>query len=215
MALGRKDGQNNSNLVFLSPRGKKDGKEIEPQFFIRRKVGDKYQEDGSTDRFSGTLSKIQHKTVAMVAPAAPLEVISITLDDAQENERYIAEFTFKVPTRSLFNRILNLQKFDNVEISYFRNKDGWEAFALRQDGQTITAKYEKGDPAIPEVEVTKKKNGTEDKDYFEVNKFFQEKMVEFGQAIERVNSGSSKQEAVKSNQDEDCQKGSSGDDIPF
>ena len=215
MALGRKDGQSNSNMVFLSPRGKKDGKEITPQFFIRRKVGDKYVEDGSTDRFSGKLSRITHKSVApTVATAAPLEIISITMDDEVENERYVAEFTFKVPTRSLFNRILNLKNFDNVEISYFRNKDGWEAFALRQDDQTVTAKYEKGNPELPEVEVTKKKNGTEDKDYFEINKFFQEKMIELGRTLDKNNS-TARQEAREAVQEGSSSQAVSEDDIPF
>ncbi len=200
MALGRTEQESNSSLVFLSPRAKKEGKEIDPAFFIRRKIDGEWKEDGSVDRFSGKLVGVAHKSVALPAPAKPLNIISVTLEDEEAKEKYVAEFTFKVPTRSLFNRILNLNGQDGVEISYFRNKDGFESFALRQNGETVKAKWEKGDKEVPEVEVTVKKSGEVDKDYFEINQFYQQKMVELG---EKLKAGGKTQSAPKSQVVED------------
>ena len=214
--LGRKEQESNSSLVFLSPRAKKDGKEIEPAFFIRRKINGEWKEDGSTDRFSGKLVAVAHKLVPLPAPAKPLSLIAITLEDEEAGEKYIAEFTFKVPTRSLFNRILNLNGTDDVEISFFRNKEQYESFAVRQKGETVKGKYGKGDSAVPEVEITKKKSGEIDKDYFEVNKFYQDEMVALGERL-RANPAPAVKKVKKeeSNDYKDLEDLEDSEAIPF
>jgi hypothetical protein len=220
MALGRNSEQeSSSDLVFLSPRAKKDKKDIEPAFFIRRKVNGEWKEDGSVDRFSGKLVSVNHKIVELPAPAKPLNLIVVTLEDEEAKEKYVADFTFKVPTRSLFNRLLNLNGTENVEISYFRNKDGYESFAVRQNGETVKAKWDKDDKTVPEVEVTVKKSGEVDKDYFEVNQFYQKKMVELGEALKKApkteSSSPKKTQKQETGSDYHDVSGIDSEEIPF
>lgn len=184
MAFGRNNSEQNSNLVFLTPKGKVGGKEIDPVFYARKKIDGKYEDIKPESAFSGTLVKIEHKVATPPAPAQPFDLIVYTVDD--EENRYICEFTFKNATRSLFNRTLSLESFEGLEISYFRNDAGFENLGLTQNKQRLKAKYEKGE--YPEVTViTNPKTGKEvSKDYEEVNTFFKEKMIELGEKLKGV-----------------------------
>ena len=176
--LGKQNSGSSKDLIFLTPKGKKGGKEIDPVFEVRRKVEGNYKDVESVTDFSGNLVKVEHKVATPQAPAKPFDLIAYTIDAPDSDERYIVEFTFKNSTRSFFNRTLGLESFENVEIGTFRNDAGFETLTIKQDGKPVKAKYAKED--VPEVEVTVKKSGDVDKDYFEVNKFFKEKMIEFG-----------------------------------
>jgi hypothetical protein len=105
---------------------------------------------------------------------------------------------------------------DDVEISFFRNKEQYESFAVRQKGETVKGKYEKGDSAVPEVEITKKKSGEIDKDYFEVNKFYQDEMVALGERL-RANPAPAVKKVKKeeSNDYKDLEDLEDSEAIPF
>ena len=187
MPLGRTEqNQSGKNLVFLSPKVKENGKDVDPVFLVRSKVDGKYVDQKPETEFSGDLVKVEHKIASPPAPAQPFDLIALTVDD--DENRYVVEFTFKYPTRSLFNRILNLENGKNVAFSYWRNADGFETLGIKQNGQPVKGKYTKFDPKegaretdYPDVEILKSKAGKEiGKNYDEVNEFFKSKMIEFG-----------------------------------
>ena len=182
MAFGRSTSEQNSNLVFLTPKAKIAGKEVTPSFHARKKIDGTYQEIKAESEFSGTLVKIEHKLATPPAPAQPFDLIVYTVDDGEN--RFVCEFTFKHSTRSLFNRTMGLQDFDNIEIGYFRNKDGFETLALKQNGAPVKAKFAKGE--FPEVTIiTNPKTGKEvSKDYDEINTFFKDEMIAFGKRLQ-------------------------------
>lgn len=182
MAFGRTNSEQKSNLVFLTPKGKVGGKEIDPLFFARKKIDGKYQDIQPESAFSGTLVKVEHKLATPPAPAQPFDLIVYTVDDGEN--RFVCEFTFKNSTRSLFNRTMSLETFDGLELSYFRNEEKFENFGITQHGKPLKAKFAKTEyPAV--TVITNPKTGKEvSKDYDEINTFFKDEMVAFGKRLQ-------------------------------
>jgi len=80
---------------------------------------------GQYDRFSGNLKRIvpkvkEYKKEGKVIDAK--DVVAIFLEDGEDT--YMLELTYKISTRNLFNRFLNLNTFENLEISYWRDDKG-------------------------------------------------------------------------------------------
>lgn len=181
MALGRKNSdQSNSTLIFLSPRTKDEkGEKADPHFLIRKKVDGEWVQAGSVDRFSGNLSKIESKEIPL-KKGGKMELITVTVEDPETEEKYVADFGFKVATRGLFNRLINLETFENIEISYWENDKGYDVLSLRQNNEPVKAKYTKEE--IPQVQEVKLRGETV-RDYILVDTFYKEELAALNDKI--------------------------------
>lgn len=178
MALGR-NGNIDGKLIILQARLKDaDGNKTKPYFSISDKVdGSWVQRSETTDRFSGTLKKFLVKTKDIYRDGKVVDkmnLLDIYVEDGDET--YLASFTFKISTRGLMNRMLNLKSPENIQISIWQDDKGYEVITLRQNDEIVKAKYTKDEvPVPPEVKI----RGNLVRDYFEVDQFFIDKINSF------------------------------------
>ncbi len=189
MALGNQNKQNFSDLIFLRNVGAKKavdfptkGKNGVPYFLVSQKVDGKYAQTLKTDEFSGELKKIvvedkydPIRNSDLIEKYGQSKVVKFELFDAVNNQTYIWRASFGMSTRSLFNRVLNLQGRENIRITLWANEKGFDNFCLYQNGQLVKPKYLKDDPAVPAVEKIMFK-GKEQPDDTKVNLFFEQAM---------------------------------------
>jgi hypothetical protein len=218
MALGR-NGNIDGKLIILQARLKDaDGNKTKPYFSISDKVdGSWVQRSETTDRFSGTLKKFLVKTKDVYRDGKVVDkmnLLDVYVEDGDET--YLASFTFKISTRGLMNRLLNLTSPENVQISLWQDDKGYEVLTLRQNDQVVKAKYSKEEvPSPPEVKI----RGSLVRDYFEVDQFFIDKINSFSFA--KSEPVEVKNGAVKSTPKEELSKKTTAltdipeDDIPF
>lgn len=196
MALGNGSGFNNGPLVFLTPRAKNvDGEKLEkPHFSVGRigKDGKIIQSPGETpSSVSGDLVSIQIKDKIFKKGTVEEKTREVSLylrdnskrspeEEKLPRETYRLPLTFSHPSRGLFNSLANLTEkgdFNNLVIYYYRNKDGYETFGLKQNENSIRWKYsldELPEPIRSVHPVTKKELPPV---YDEVNDFFEKELL--------------------------------------
>lgn len=177
MALGSsKSSQNDTDLVFLSVRSKdKDGTKVKPHFSVgRRNAEGKIDTVESDDsEVSGNLTRLEIKEKDFNGSITKL--VLLYLKDQQAGETYVLSLNFRNSTRGLFNRLFNLETTDNLTIGVYENKRGYETFYMRQGQERVEWKYKLEDLPEPEPKTI---NGNRINDYYEVDRFFEENLVE-------------------------------------
>lgn len=182
--------QNNAHgsLIVLKPVSRtKEGTEVNPYFQISRKNTDKWeiQDDQSISSVTGDLTKVEVAEEEYKGDS--YFRVKFYLRDGDES--YLIPFRFNISTRSLVNAILNLEEFTDVNISYFRSKSGYDTFAVKQNGNRVSWKYELDEiPSAKEVVFQKKKV----KDYSDVDAFYVEKLQEFAEKLGKSTNAVSK-----------------------
>lgn len=148
MALSNGKGYSNTPLVFLSARSKTkgaDGKTVEiprPYFEVSRVNPESKKIEKTSDQpteISGNLSGIQIKIREYEGKNTSHVILFIS--DSEANETYHLDLTHRIPSRSLFNSLLSLESPENIAISIYRSKKGYESFGLQQNGQQVKWKY--------------------------------------------------------------------------
>lgn len=193
MALSNGRGNTaDGNLIVLKPKHQDaDKKPVKPHFEVRGKdeTGE-WVDMGQYDRFSGNLKRIvpkvkEYKKDGKVIDAK--DIVGIFLEDGEDT--YMLELTYKISTRNLFNRFLNLETFENLEISYWRDDKGYDVMTLRQNDQVVKAKYYKkneftkeGEELLPETRKVKV-NKVEVTDSTELDEFFKAKLEELNSKV--------------------------------
>ncbi len=173
MALGNSAGFGNSGpLIFLSPRSKdKDKKECDPHFTVGRSVEGKIVDDKETvTNVGGDLFRLEFKEREYNGEVS--EEVILYLKDKEANEAYRLPIRFGVAGRGLFNKLITLSSFEGLQIGYYRNKAGYDAFSLKQGDQSVKWKYE-NDKLPAALEIKHPTSGKVlQRDYSEINKFF-------------------------------------------
>lgn len=178
MALGNINNPD-SKLIILTPKVKDaNDNKTKPYFSIADKVnGEWVTRPETTDRFSGTLEKFSIRSKEFKKDGkvvGKMNFLDVFITDG--NERYLASFSFKISTRGLMNRLLNLQSQENVQISFWQDDRGYEVLTLRQNDEVVKGKYSKEEIPVPtEVKI----RGQVERDYYEVDQFFIDKINEF------------------------------------
>ncbi len=167
----------NTNMVFLSivSRDENDEK-IKPFFRISRVIDSKIEKTDETyEVLSGNLYKVNFKDKVFRNQTTPT-VDLIFKDNTQgSDETYCLNLTYRNSTRSLFNSLAGLEDFDDLEVSVYNNKKGYETFSLRQNGEKTNWKYELDElPVIKKVTINRK----EESDFSEINTFFENELKE-------------------------------------
>lgn len=203
MALGNKNQK--GGLIVLKPIFKVEGEYVTPFFQVRRKVDGSWRNDEEgVPSVSGDLTKIEVKENEYQGNKYKETVLYI--NDPQENEVYLVNLRFNLPSRSLFNSLLSLESPKNVSVSLYKDKkSGYGRYGLWQNNDTLVRwKYDLEDlPDVPTVTI----GGKEQKDYFEVDEFYAKKLGELATRLLKQEP-SDKPVAVGAEPEED-------DDIPF
>lgn len=178
MALGNTNNPD-SKLIILTPKVKDaNDNKTKPYFSIADKVnGEWVTRPETTDRFSGTLEKFSIRSKEFKKDGkvvGDMKFLDVFITDG--DERYLASFSFKISTRGLMNRLLNLKSQENVQISFWQDDRGYEVLTLRQNDEVVKGKYSKEEIPVPtEVKI----RGQVQRDYYEVDQFFIDKINEF------------------------------------
>lgn len=179
MALGSK--HNNPNLVVFSLKLKtKD--EPKPVFIVSQKQEDgKFHEVNRVHSVSGTLIEIEHRETPYNGDV--IKSVSLYLKDG--DEFYMVSLPYTILSRSVFNSLLNLKSFEDIEISLYNSKpreDGkvYGAASVWQNRQLVNWAFERDAlPATPEITFKGKKM----RDTEALDKFFEEKIRELNTRI--------------------------------
>lgn len=160
MAIGNKDSNSGKSVFFVKIVRKDDeGKEIEPYFSFRQKQADgSYKEVQQNTSFSGNLTKVSTGVFTYEGVDSPQAKIS--LEDGAEV--YVADLSYNLATRGLFNAILALDNYENIRINVYKTKPNAEgkrfvALSLWQNNENVKWKYAFTDlPAIKKLKLGKK-----------------------------------------------------------
>lgn len=214
MALGRNNNVD-GKLIILQPRFKDaEGNKTKPYFSITEKVdGSWTQRKETTDRFSGNVKKFLVKSKDIVRDGKVVDkmnLFDIYVEDGDET--YLVSFSFKISTRGLMNRMLNLKSPENIQISIWQDDKGYEVLTLRQNDEIVKAKYAKEEvPVPPEVKI----RGNLVRDYFEVDQFFIDKINSFTFVSNSEAPESKEEKATKATKKAKVEVQEDDSEIPF
>lgn len=181
---------NDTKLIVLSPKSQdKDKNPVKPYFQVDFKNDEgkwETKDDKSVDRVSGRLKRVIAKIKEFKRGGVVVDqkdIVQIFLEDESADETYLIDFNYKISTRRLFARLLALEDFNNVQISYWRDKEGYDVLTLRQNDEVVKAKYTKEEmPAPKKVKINK----VEMTDNSDLDAFLKEKLLELN---DRIQSG--------------------------
>jgi len=204
MALGNNNSFGGGPLIFLTPRNKDaKGEKVKPYFSVSR-VGEDGKIAQTTEQVtsvSGDLVKADYKERDVKTKAGTTEKrksVALYLKDSQASETYHVDISFSIAGRSLFNALATLGdsgSFEDVEISVYENRKGFEVFGLKQGGQQVKWKYNLDE--LPKADPIKDKKGNLIKnDYSEIDEFF---LIEINKISEKLGGSKKKleQESTK------------------
>lgn len=217
MALQSGSGGSNNNdskLIILTPKSQdKDKNKVKPYFEVKTRVGDKWEtSEDKPDRFSGRLKRVVAKEEEFKRGGVVIDtkdVVELFVDDEETNETYLVKFNYRIATRRLFVRLLGLETFDNIQVSYWRDKEDYDVLTLRQNDEVVKAKYTKEEmPLSKEVTVNKVKM----RDNSELDAFLKEELLKLNDKIS-ASSKAAPQKAVRTKVVDSGEV--KEDDIPF
>lgn len=195
MALGNNSGFGNSGaLLFLSPRSKdKDKKDVPPHFVVGRSVDGKIVDDTETvTQVSGDLFRIEFKEREYNGETFEEPVLYLRGKSALDetvSESYRLPIRFGIPGRGLFNRLASLTDggdFSNLQVDYYRNRNGYETFGLKQAGEPVKWKFENADLPVP-LEIKHPTTGKVlQRDYSELNALFRAELQKIADKVNKV-----------------------------
>lgn len=178
-------------MLLLTPRSRdKNKQDVPPHFEIAHYEGDKVvQEDRTVTSVSGDLFKLdfkQHEYEGNVTE----EAIFFLRDKAAgpEGESYRLGIRFGTTGRSLFNSLASLADGDNfngLQLDYYRSKKGYDSFALKQNGEKVSWKYELKDLPQP-LEIKHPVSGKVlQRDFSAVNAFLKEELLKIAAKVNK------------------------------
>lgn len=183
MALGRQTEDRGELIVLDLKLTDENKKPIKPEFIIRKKSPEtgKYESQGTCTSFSGRLKSVQTKVKEFKRDNVVIdskEVVDLYFEDGDET--YLLPLSYNIANRGIYNRLLNLDTFLNLEVNCWRDDRGFSVLTLRQNGQSVKGKFSREQIPVP-TEVTFK--GKIQRDYSEVDKFFKDELIKLSERI--------------------------------
>jgi len=221
MALYNKGQQGSSNAIFLSPKTRDaENKDIDACFKGRKK-----NEDGGYEDIEDDIQKVEGNIRSLTIKHTPYndEVISaaqIIMDDPGSDETYIVGLKFNMLNRSIMNCILSIKALENVSISLYRNKKGYNSAWVEQGGAAPGWKFAYADLPRP-IEITHPKlvdptTGRPkviSRDYSELDDFFISELESWAANLD-ILGPAKKEDSVKPNESS-AKKEGDDDSAPF
>ncbi len=191
MALSSGNNYSNDPLIFLTCRSRdKEDKKVSPHFEIAR-VGDdkKIAKTGeSCTKISGDLRRPKFSTREWNGE----QVKHVTLyihdqgikegPDARPKETYCLDLTYRIASRQLFNAVIGLTNPNNVQISIYENKGGYEALSLWQDDKMAPWKFDGRKGEIPKA-IESTFRGKIQRDFTPTDNFFDAELRKWADAM--------------------------------
>lgn len=204
--LGRNNEDRGDLIILEFKTSDADKKPIKPEFSIRRKNPEtgKYEPQGSVYEFTGNLKTVVTKVKEYKKDGKIIdskEVVDLYFQDGEET--YLVPFSYRIASRSFFNRLLNLTSGENLKVLCFRDDRGYEVVVLYQNGTIVKGKYSRDELPKPQEFVRK---GKTERIYDEVDAFMKAKLDELGS---KIKPGHSQKEVSAPSKEDD------GDDIGF
>ena len=156
----------------------------EPVFEVSKKIGEDYQKlDETAKVVSGNLISASPRENDYQGKI--IRSINLTLQDG--NDVYFLSVGETFIGRNLYNALLALKTFDDIQIGLYQSKKKpgqdktFASVSLRQHGETVRGLYDnkKELPAVKKVRV----NGKDQSDTEELDNFFREKMKAFCKVV--------------------------------
>ena len=195
MAYGKKAGGNSDYklLVFRLKNKDENAVELVPNLFqVSEKVNEEWvAKEEMVPNVSGNLTKVELNTKEYKGD--PYKVLKLFLQDEEAKETYLLDLRYGRLTRNLFNSLLALESFENLEVSNYAKEsktDGktyanislWQRAPEAEKGTLVKGKFALKD--IPEAEEIKDKKGKVIKrNYEEVDAFFETHLKEFADKV--------------------------------
>jgi len=182
MGLSKNTGDGFQTII-LKLISKENGQNIPATLKALKKQGEdgKYEEFDRFTKINGKISKIELKTESFQSNGVPMDIdkVKIIFRDDELRERYVLDLNYTNVTRSLFNSLLSIKDFSNVEFSFYQNKQGYNSVYVTENGNSVSWAYTLEQvPKVKKVIVNKKKQS----DFGDVDDFFKDKLLEFVQA---------------------------------
>lgn len=160
MGLSTGNGTFSGPLVFLNPRSKnKEGDKVAPHFEIARVGEDKkiHKTEDTCTQVNGNL--LRPKFSVRDFEGTPAKHFTLYFEDnepveGKPQETYSLDLTYRIATRSLFNALISLESPDDVSVSIYESKKGYEALSLWQgpkgSAKMVPWKYDGRKGEIPD-----------------------------------------------------------------
>jgi len=203
-----------NKLIVLNSRHLDESKNPIPPHFTKSEKGEDglWSEIGQCTGFKARLVKVSPETKEYKSKDGKTvdtkEMVKLLFASEDSEESYLLSLTYRMASRDLFNSILNLETFDGLDVSAFRNKKGYEKFSLKQNGEYVPGKYtyEEFKAKIKMVEIRKKLES----DPTDLNDMLKLELKGVNDKIAKANSGASPAATSKVEVEEDDESS-----IPF
>lgn len=207
------------DLIFLNMRSKNAaGEKIAPHFEIAKAVAGAPGERSKITATGETATKVsgnllRPRFVTREHKGIPNKHVVLYVKDGEET--YNIDCTYRISTRSLFNALLCVTDPNNVEISIYESKKGYEALSLWQNGEMVPWKFDGRKGEIPES-ITVMFKGKEQHDYTPTDDFFEEHLKAWADEVfgpENAKSGSQQSQSSESESAEDTTPAESPEEV--
>jgi hypothetical protein len=186
-----KNKQESGELIILKVKSTDPEKrQIPVHFEITRKVNGAWVKSGEVKDVSGRLSKVEPYVREWEGVESPL--VKLYFRDDEADETYLIDCRYNRLSRSLFNSLLGLKTFDNVEISLWDAKgkgpsEGktFPSVSVRQNGERVEWGFTPEQLPKPEKAKVGKKEITS---FDELNDFFVEQLKSLSLRVQSDNS---------------------------
>lgn len=183
MALYTKTGNSNTGtLIILTPKTRDaENKEIDAYFEVKRRGenGNFITADETVKKVSGDIKSLSIKDYEYNDTVT--SKVKLVLVDKTADETYLVDMKFNILNRSIFNALLNLEQLNNVSISLYRNKKGYNAAFVAQNEQSVGWKYSLEDLPKPTEIIHPKTNKVISRDFTELDEFYILKLKEWAE----------------------------------
>ena len=155
-----------------------DKKKLDHPIFkvLEKNEQSQWVETGSVPSVAGRLSKLDVKSFNWEGD--DFYTASLLIKDDEAEESYLVDFKVgNLMNKSILNSLLNIDVQKDVKIGLYTSKAGFPSGAVRQGEDMVRWRFDKTE--LPEIQETTFK-GRVMRDYSLVDKFFVDKLKEFG-----------------------------------
>jgi hypothetical protein len=167
-----------------------------PIFEVTKKEGDKYVVlPDEVNAVSGNIVRIESKPFTYIVKTTNKKKTSLgaTLTLEDKDDLYFVNLNYDNLGRSIMNALLNLKKFENINISLYRSKakeangPTYPSAAVRVDDEM--AGYAFKQEELPPVDKINLPNGEVFKDTTKRDEFFHKHLNDFNNVIQAARNG--------------------------
>lgn len=158
-----------------------DKKKLDHPIFkvLEKNEQGQWTETGSVPSVAGRLAKLDVKSFNW--EGEDFYTASLLIKDDAAEESYLVDFKVgNLMNKSILNSLLNIDVQKDIKVSLYTSKTGFPSGSVRQGEEMVRWRFDKTE--LPEIQETTFK-GRVMRDYSLVDKFFVDKLKEFGASL--------------------------------